>query len=132
MSNDWPYGAWDEEKELVVKIFADDNYTRVDIIDDQAESVAHGTARRDPDDKPDLDIGIELATARAFASYAAKKNRRANGLIKHADEVRVSKRLKKILSVDSNLIDDDYYHPAWNFSSTITPYLPYDTEWKLG
>ena len=107
-------GPWEEEKVLDVKIFADDNYARVDILDEFGIPLATGTARRDPEDVPDLDIGIELATARAFASYATKKNRRALGLIKHADEVRTSKVQKKARSVYANQPDLAYYIASYN------------------
>src|ERR1035437_10615127 len=112
-------GPWEEEKVLDVKIFADDKYARVDILDEFGIPLATGTARRDPEDVPDLDIGIELATARAFASYATKKNRRALGLIKHADEVQNNKRIKKLLRGTSTFSGTPSYvvyrDGGWNF-----------------
>lgn len=118
-------GPWEEEKVLDVKIFADDNYARVDILDEFGIPLATGTARRDPEDVPDLDIGIELATARAFASYVTKKNRRALGLIKHADEVRTSKAQKRANASFNNL---NSHVPYVSFVSSVADW-PFGRKW---
>lgn len=107
MSNDWS-DAWEEPFTLAV--FADDNYARVELSDVCGNVVAKGVSRRDPADLPDREIGIELATARAFASYANKKNRRAKGLIKHADEVRSSKETAKFVRAYNTPGDRDPYY----------------------
>ena len=47
-----------------------------------------GSAHRDRSDKPDAETGELLATAQALEVLAARLRRRANGRIKHADEIK--------------------------------------------
>ena len=46
-----------------------------------------GTARRHPDDRPDADVAVLLATARAYRSFAHAIEKRAQGLVKHKDDI---------------------------------------------
>ena len=54
-----------------------------------------GTAIRHPHDKFDADTGVLLATARAYESLAKKLHIRANGLVKHNDDVARHKGIIK-------------------------------------
>ena len=54
---------------------------------DEVYSVT-GEAKRHPEDDPNPEVGILLATARAHERAAHLLAKRAQGLIKHADDVR--------------------------------------------
>lgn len=54
-----------------------------------------GTAKRDPRDEPNEDIGQRLAMARAFQALGYRLERQARGLIKHADEVALVKSVRR-------------------------------------
>lgn len=49
--------------------------------------VVQGTAIRHPDDRFDADTGIMVATGRAYERLAENINRRANGQVKHNDDI---------------------------------------------
>ena len=49
-----------------------------------------GTAKVDPSDRFDPAVGVELALARAFESASKRLNRRANGLVKCAEDNRLA------------------------------------------
>lgn len=59
--------------------------------------VASGFAKRDPIDKPDFELAQMLANARAFEVLSRKLFRRANGLVKHHDDMRAAKEQLKAL-----------------------------------
>lgn len=89
MSRKNPALTWEEP--VILKCFQDDNYTSVEIYNEIDEVIGTGHAKRDPDDEVNYDVGLELATARAFNSAATRKQRRADGLVKHADDVAADK-----------------------------------------
>lgn len=49
---------------------------------------ASGAARRHRDDRPNPELGVDLATARALRNLGSKMERRTMGQVKHADDVR--------------------------------------------
>ncbi len=49
--------------------------------------VAQGTSRRNPADRHDPQVGRLLAYSRAYEQLAKKIARRANGLVKHKDDI---------------------------------------------
>lgn len=49
--------------------------------------VGSGVARVNPTDRPDDAIGCNLAEARAFKNYANRLRRRAEGLVRHNDNM---------------------------------------------
>jgi len=51
----------------------------------------YGTSRRFPKDKPDAELAIMLATARAYESLAKKIKKRATGRVKHHDDMRAQR-----------------------------------------
>lgn len=68
----------------------------IDVITDRDATVASvrfddriftGSSKRNPRDKYDEEIGVELAVSRLFASIARHLARRANGAVKHADDM---------------------------------------------
>ena len=52
---------------------------------------AAGYAKRHPEDKPDLELGLTLAYGRAFDNLSRKLLKRANGLVKHRDDMKEKK-----------------------------------------
>lgn len=51
-----------------------------------------GSAQRDPDDKPNEQIGLLLAYGRALESAGKRLLRRGNGLVEHAAHIAESER----------------------------------------
>ncbi len=64
------------------------------IIDGEAHTWT-GTAKREPDDDFDLEIGQTLALSRAFAKATKKLTKRANGMVKAADHMREQQKIQK-------------------------------------
>jgi hypothetical protein len=81
--------SWSEK--FTVEVFQDDNYCNYRIVDLCGDVIGSGVSKRDPQDKPDWEIGYALAQARAFESVSKRKFRRAAGLQKHAEDVETSK-----------------------------------------
>lgn len=54
-----------------------------------------GCAKRDPGDKPDRQIGVQLAAARALENLALHIRRQADGLVKHHDDMRAQNAERK-------------------------------------
>lgn len=54
-----------------------------------------GSAKRDPCDRNDRDVGADLATARALRKLAGRLERRANGAVKQADYVRADRQRRQ-------------------------------------
>ena len=50
--------------------------------------LAVGTARKNPEDKPNNVIGFELATGRAITKLGKNMIKRGNGLVKHVDDMQ--------------------------------------------
>lgn len=55
-----------------------------------------GAARRHPDDRPDSDVAVLVATARAYRSLALALERRAKGLVAHKDDVQRKQQILKL------------------------------------
>lgn len=69
--------AWDADKDIIqVKELAE----------------ACGTAKRAPGDKPDPEIATLLALGRALQSVGRQLENRANGYVKHADDIRADRQ----------------------------------------
>lgn len=56
---------------------------------------ADGTAKRDPQDEYNDEVAVLLAYGRAFEALSNKFLKRANGLIKHADDIRAYREVQK-------------------------------------
>lgn len=56
---------------------------------------ADGTSKRDPHDDDDPEIAELLAIGRALETLGLKLQKRANGLIKHNDDMREYKKIQK-------------------------------------
>jgi hypothetical protein len=56
---------------------------------------ADGTAKREPRDEDNREVAELLALGRALESLSNKLLKRANGLIKHQDDMRAYKELQK-------------------------------------
>lgn len=54
-----------------------------------------GTAKRSPEDKPNSQVARRLALGRAFSSLGKTLERQANGLVKHADDIREMRKNAK-------------------------------------
>jgi hypothetical protein len=78
-----------ETMQLVV--FQDHNYTSMVIVDDGGNIIGMGEAKRDPQDDVNLEIGGVLAMGRAFDDVARHALKRADGLIRNADNVKAAK-----------------------------------------
>ena len=50
-----------------------------------------GEAKRTPGDKNRPEVGVKLATGRALERLGRKLQREANGLVRHADQIREAK-----------------------------------------
>lgn len=57
--------------------------------------VVQGTSRRSPGDEPDDQVAYLLAFGRAYEALAKKLLRRAQGLVKHHDDIRASRPEQK-------------------------------------
>lgn len=77
---------------------------QIEILSDKDASIAYirmgdievtGSSRRHPGDKPDRETGDLLALARAYAKLAAKLEKRANGRVNHAAEIKRHKEERK-------------------------------------
>ena len=75
-----------------VDSFLDDNYTSVTLSGPDWKST--GNARREPGDVPNDETGFLLAFGRALENAGRKLTKRANGLVKHADDVKAAKEAK--------------------------------------
>lgn len=79
----------------VITEYVNDEIATVDVyvnIPDVFEGVVNGTAKRDPIDKPDDILALNLAYGRAFDKVARKILRRAEGMVRHNDYIRDVKR----------------------------------------
>lgn len=56
------------------------------------------SARRDPGDKNNPDIGADLAVARAFHAMARKFERQGNGAVRNADWIRSERQRRRALA----------------------------------
>lgn len=54
-----------------------------------------GSSKRCPGDKYNEEIGVQLAVARLFGKISRTMERRANGAVKHADDVRKARRERR-------------------------------------
>lgn len=75
---------------------------------DTPEFVVKANARRDPLDKPDTDLALLLAYARAYEKIGKKLLKRAEGRVRHNDYVREQKALHKEESRNRSLTDIAY------------------------
>lgn len=55
----------------------------------------NGHAKRDPRDKSNPKLGLDIAYARALGKAARKLERRAQGLVKHADDLAATKQAQR-------------------------------------
>lgn len=78
-----------------ITCYVDDDYARVELYDGHGALVAAGKAKRDPLDKSDRVLAVTLAMGRAFERLGQKQLRKANGLIKHADDMREQRQVQK-------------------------------------
>ena len=62
------------------------------------------SSKRAPGDKYNEEIGVELAVARLFGKISRTLERRANGAVKHADDIRKVRRARK-QSIKENIED---------------------------
>lgn len=76
----------------------------IEILSDKDATVAYvrlgnvevtGSSRRTPGDVPDRETGELLALARAYAKLASKLEKRANGRVNHAAEIKRHKEERK-------------------------------------
>lgn len=76
----------------------------IEVLSDKDATVAYirlgaievtGSSRRAPGDKPDPETGELLALSRAYAKLAAKLEKRANGRVNHAAEIKRHKEERK-------------------------------------
>lgn len=54
-----------------------------------------GSAKRDPSDRPNRELGMALATARAMQRLADQMMRQASGKAKHADWIVLDRKLRR-------------------------------------
>lgn len=59
------------------------------------ELYASGTAKRHPDDEPNQEVARLVALERALGRLHRKVKRQADGLVKHADDMRADKAQKR-------------------------------------
>jgi len=57
--------------------------------------IATGTSRKHPDDKLETVIGRNLSIGRALRNLGNRHIKRGNGLVKHADDMRIAKATQK-------------------------------------
>lgn len=82
-----------------------------------------GSAHRDRADKPDTETGELLATAAALEALAARLRKRANGRVKHADEIKRHKA--EIASKPPRNTDEEtagYWQSLWDTEYTARRY----------
>lgn len=81
-------------------VFVDGNATvaNIDLVDTNNIALpinVTGSAKRGPGDKHDEAISVNLAMGRALGKLGRKLERRANGLVKQADNVAAAKAARK-------------------------------------
>ncbi len=91
-----------------VRVFQDDNYCSVTLAG--PEWKASGHARREPGDILKYEIGFLLALGRALENAGRKLQKRANGLVKHADDVALAKFISSLKDVEMPTLEELY---AW-------------------
>lgn len=88
-----------QEFSTLVTVMIDGNATvaTVDLFGNNDETITTvtGSSVRAPDDKHNEEIAVSLAVGRAFEKLGRKINRRANGLVRQADNVAEAKRARK-------------------------------------
>jgi hypothetical protein len=68
--------------------FQDHQYTWCGVRQGTDQLVAEGWAHREREDEFDQNVGMMLATGRALEALSKKLMKRANGLVKHHDDMR--------------------------------------------
>lgn len=69
--------------------------TKVAFVIDDVEIIVSGTSKRTPGDKDNPEAAILLAYGRAFETLGRKLQKKGNGLVKHADDVREYRQIQK-------------------------------------
>lgn len=65
-----------------------------------------GSAKRQPGDKPDIDLGVLLATTRALQKLANQFSRQANGRVKNNDNIAAQQKyLREKASEEQQVLD---------------------------
>lgn len=82
------------DAKIDVQVFQDDNYCSVTLFGPEWETSGH--ARRNPDDVVDRETGFVLALGRALENAGRKLTKRGNGLVKHADDVKLAKYISEL------------------------------------
>lgn len=80
--------------EIEVSVFVDDDYARADLYSD-GDLLVTGKAKRDPQDEPNRVLASELAIGRALEQLSQRYLRRANGYVKHGDDMRAQRKVQK-------------------------------------
>lgn len=102
-----------ENYDVDIKAMSSNDATivRINLWENDFDSVvvsATGIAKRDPIDKHDPEIGMNLALGRAFSAIGRKLEKRANGLVTHNDNLRIKKSssllLKKLLEPSNDVL----------------------------
>jgi hypothetical protein len=79
----------DQELAASVSVVSSSEATIAMIAITYPDGVTHtwtGTAKRDPEDKFNAEVGTKLALSRAFRSAASQLDRQANGLVKNIED----------------------------------------------
>lgn len=92
----------------VYVFYEDDDITLAiaQVLDGDDVLHAYGRADRDPVDKNDKDLGRLIAIGRAMEKLTKKINKRAEGYVKHNDDVRAD-QLKKRLKAENECFQAD-------------------------
>lgn len=88
------YGYYTLQPDIDIDIMNDRDATIVQI--ELGDIEVSASARREPGDKPDAEIGTLLAMARAYNKLAHKLSKRAAGKINHAAEIKRHKNQRAL------------------------------------
>jgi len=85
--------------DVSITVMEDSNVV-VAVADYVSESFPHsatGSSKRDPSDKYDREVGVNLAIGRALENLSKRLIRKAEGITKHHDDVRNDKSRRLLL-----------------------------------
>ncbi len=92
------------EEAFAIQTLGDGNATVAWAVVDGHLYVA--TSKRDPRDKHDPEIGAELAVSRLLVRVARRMERRVNGKVRHADQVKADRLHAEALRIESQMQAD--------------------------
>ena len=124
---------WPDE-DFTFEGWQDTRYCALTLTTDEGRTIlGRGVARRDPHDKHNPTIGQQLALGRALEDAARRILKRANGEVKHAEDVAADRQKRREEQVQQD--DEAFETPRGNEDTGWTPQSWIDeihqfTDWR--